>query len=81
MSLRSIALTPRMGSEVVIDSGSLIAGTHAADIRALLDQRGVLLFRGLHPDDDQLRAISRTLGELRIGGSKRGADIIRYDKG
>lgn len=74
MSLSTVPLTPRMGSEVVVDRAALIAGTHARDIRALLDERGVLLFRDIHPGDDELRAIARTLGDLRIGGAKRGAD-------
>jgi alpha-ketoglutarate-dependent taurine dioxygenase len=34
----------------------------------------VLLFRDLHPSDEELRAIARTLGDLRLGTSKRGAD-------
>jgi len=63
-----------MGSEVKIAKADLLSGAFAKDIRALLDQRGVLLFRGLAPDDNELRAIARSLGDLRIGASKRGAD-------
>jgi alpha-ketoglutarate-dependent taurine dioxygenase len=74
MALQTVDLAPRMGTQVIIGIDDLVAGTYANEIRAVLDQRGVLLFRGLHPDDQQLRAISRTLGELRLGGSKRGAD-------
>ena len=74
MTLTSVDLSPRMGSEVKIGKAELVSGAHAKEIRALLDQRGVLLFRGLAPDDNELRAIARTLGDLRIGGSKRGAD-------
>jgi alpha-ketoglutarate-dependent taurine dioxygenase len=74
MALQTINLSPRMGTEVKIELDELVGGTRSGEIRALLDERGVLLFRGLHPDDHQLRAISRTLGDLRIGGSKRGAD-------
>jgi alpha-ketoglutarate-dependent taurine dioxygenase len=74
MTLTSVDLSPRMGSEVMIGKAELVSGAHAREIRALLDQRGVLLFRGLAPDDNELRAIARTLGDLRIGGSKRGAD-------
>ena len=74
MALETVALSPRMGSQVMIDKADLLSGAYAKEIRALLDQRGVLLFRGLAPDDDELRAIARTLGDLRIGASKRGAD-------
>ena len=74
MALTSVDLSPRMGSEVKIAKADLLSGAFAKDIRALLDQRGVLLFRGLAPDDNELRAIARSLGDLRIGASKRGAD-------
>jgi alpha-ketoglutarate-dependent taurine dioxygenase len=67
-------LSPRMGAQVTIGKDELVGGTRAREIRALLDRRGVLLFRGLAPDDRELRAIARTLGDLRIGGAKRGAD-------
>jgi len=63
-----------MGSEVKIGKAELVSGQYAGEIRALLDERGVLLFRGLAPDDNELRTIARTLGDLRIGASKRGAD-------
>jgi alpha-ketoglutarate-dependent taurine dioxygenase len=60
-------LTPRIGSEVVTDAATLLAGTHAAAIRELLVQRGVLVMRGIDFDDDQQRAFTLTMGELRIG--------------
>lgn len=74
MALETVALSPRMGSRVTISKADLLSGAYAGEIRALLDERGVLLFRGVAPDDDELRAIARTLGDLRIGASKRGAD-------
>jgi len=63
-----------MGSEVKIDKAGLLGGAHAKELRVLLDARGVLLFRDIFPSDEELRAIARTLGDLRIGKSKRGAD-------
>ena len=74
MALTSINMSPRMGSEITISKAELVSGEHAGELRQLLDQRGVLLFRGLAPDDDELRTIARTLGDLRIGAAKRGAD-------
>ena len=74
MALETVALSPRMGSQVIIGKADLLGGAYAKEIRAILDERGVLLFRGLAPNDDELRAIARTLGDLRIGASKRGAD-------
>lgn len=74
MALTSIALTPRIGSEVRLDKAALLAGDHAADIRELLVSRGALVFRGLHLNDEELRTVARSLGDLRIGSAKRGAD-------
>ncbi|MBW8752737.1 MAG: TauD/TfdA family dioxygenase, partial [Sphingomonadales bacterium] len=81
MTLSSVELSPRMGSQVNIDKAALVSGIHAQEIRALLDRRGVLLFRGIAPDDNELRAIARTLGDLRIGGVKRGADGVTLTEG
>ncbi len=81
MALTSEKLSERMGSQVHIDKADLLSGVHAAELRALLDQRGVLLFRDIHPDDQELRTIARTLGELRIGASKRGADGRTLNEG
>jgi alpha-ketoglutarate-dependent taurine dioxygenase len=81
LALTSVELSPRMGSMVEIAKPELISGDHAAEIRALLDQRGILLFRGVHPSDGELRAIARTLGDLRLGESKRGADGVTLKEG
>jgi alpha-ketoglutarate-dependent taurine dioxygenase len=81
MALNAVDLSPRMGSKVEISKADLLSGAYAADIRALLDQRGVLLFRGIHPSDADLRAIARTLGDLRLGESKRAADGVTLKEG
>jgi alpha-ketoglutarate-dependent taurine dioxygenase len=81
VALTSVDLSPRMGSQVTITKADLLSGAHAREIRELLDRRGVLLFRGVAPDDEELRAIARTLGDLRIGGSKRGADGKTLNEG
>ncbi len=81
MELTSTDLSPRMGSQVNVTKADLLGGAHAKAIRALLDQRGILLFRGIHPSDEELRTIARTLGDLRIGESKRGADGATLKEG
>jgi alpha-ketoglutarate-dependent taurine dioxygenase len=81
VALTSTDLSPRMGSQVTIAKADLLSGAHAKAIRELLDQRGVLLFRGVAPDDEELRTIARTLGDVRLGGSKRGADGKTLNEG
>jgi alpha-ketoglutarate-dependent taurine dioxygenase len=65
MKLATTDLTPHIGTEIKIDKATLLSGTHAADIRRLLEQRGVLLFRGIQIDDAQQLAFAATLGSLR----------------
>jgi alpha-ketoglutarate-dependent taurine dioxygenase len=74
MALTSVDLTPRIGSEVKLDKAALLGGAHAGEIRELLVARGALVFRGLGLDDEELRTAARSLGDLRIGSAKRGAD-------
>ena len=81
MALTSADLSPRMGSQVHLTKAGLLSGEHAREIRNLLDQRGVLLFRGVAPSDEELRTIARTLGDLRVGASKRGADGKTLNEG
>lgn len=81
MTLTTVDLTPRMGSEVRISKVDLLNGAHAPEIRRLLDLRGVLLFRGIAPSDQELRTIARTLGDLRLGTVKRGADGRTLNEG
>ena len=65
--LKTIALSPRIGSEVAIDAETLLAGTHADEIRALLVERGALVMRGLDLSDDDLRTFTGTIGTVRQG--------------
>lgn len=64
MPLRTTDLKPSIGARVDIDRGELLAGTHAAEIMALLDQRSVLVFPGIGFDDEEQLAFARTLGKL-----------------
>jgi alpha-ketoglutarate-dependent taurine dioxygenase len=81
MALSSVDLSPRMGSQVHIAKTDLLSGACAGKIRALLDRRGVLLFRAIAPSDEELRIIARTLGDLRLGATKRGADGKTLNEG
>jgi alpha-ketoglutarate-dependent taurine dioxygenase len=55
-------LTPLIGTAVRTDAGTLLSGTVAKQIRALLEQRGVLVFPKIDLDDERQNAFTRTLG-------------------
>lgn len=74
MALEAIDLTPRIGSEIRIGKEALLSGAHRDEIRKLLVDRGAIVMRGLHLNDEELRTVARSLGDLRLGGSKRGSD-------
>jgi alpha-ketoglutarate-dependent taurine dioxygenase len=64
MPLKTTELSPRIGSRVEIDLPPLLDGTAAAEIRSLLEARGMLLIRGLEIDDAEQLAFTRTLGPV-----------------
>jgi alpha-ketoglutarate-dependent taurine dioxygenase len=71
-------LTPRIGSEIETDVATLLGGVAAGEIRALLEQRGVLVARDLAIADKDLLAIAQTLGTVRLGTvAKEGVDGIK----
>lgn len=74
MALATEDLKPTIGSELKCSKSALLSGEHASEIRDLLVRRGVLLIRGEGFDDDELRTVARTLGDLRLGSARRGAD-------
>jgi alpha-ketoglutarate-dependent taurine dioxygenase len=55
-------ITPRIGTEIHADKQTLLGGDHAAAIRELLEQRGVLVFPKLGFTDDEQIAFTETLG-------------------
>jgi alpha-ketoglutarate-dependent taurine dioxygenase len=79
MTLTSTQVTPRIGSELEIDRVTLLGGGASADIRALLEERGVLIVRGLGLTDDELVAAAKTLGHVRLGSAvaEGGVDGIK----
>lgn len=72
-------LTPRIGSELTIGLDALVSGQAAATIRAILEQRGVVFFRGLTISDEQQVAIARTLGDLVANEGDDGIYKISLD--
>jgi alpha-ketoglutarate-dependent taurine dioxygenase len=81
MTLEIINLTPRVGSEIRTDVATLLGGSEAANIRKILEERGVVLFRGLAIGDEQQVAIARTLGNIVASEGEDGIYKISLDKG
>lgn len=55
-------IKPDIGAEVLMDKAALLSGEHAAEIRELLEARGILLFRQVHFTDEEQIAFTKTLG-------------------
>ncbi len=62
MSLITKNLTPRIATEIRADKETLVSGAHAAEIRELLEQRGVLVFPQIHFTDEEQISFTQTLG-------------------
>lgn len=65
MALKTIDLTPKTGTEIIADIPTLLSGEHAVEIVELLEQRGMLVVREIHMDNDQQAAFSMTLGGVQ----------------
>lgn len=75
-----VELNPRIGSELRTDVETLVSGREAGRIREILEQRGVVFFRGLRISDEQQVAIARTLGGLVQNEGESGIYKISLDK-
>jgi len=62
--LKAKDLKPLIGSAVHLSKSDLLSGEYGADIRELLEQRGVLLFPQLGLGDDEQIQFTKTLGEV-----------------
>jgi alpha-ketoglutarate-dependent taurine dioxygenase len=58
-------IKPLIGSELRADPADLLSGIHAAEIRKLLVDRGVVVLRDLDITLDEQRAITDTIGPVR----------------
>jgi alpha-ketoglutarate-dependent taurine dioxygenase len=70
MALETRELTPRIGTEVSATKDQLLRGELREEIRELLEQRGVLLFRELNLTDEEQYEFAKTLGEVIDQGYK-----------
>ena len=64
MNFDTVDLTPRIGTEIKASKQDLLKGGLAEEIRELLEQRGVLLFRELGMSDEEQLAFAKTLGGI-----------------
>jgi alpha-ketoglutarate-dependent taurine dioxygenase len=72
MTLKTVDLTQHIGTQILADKAALLDGSLAGEIRTLLEQRGVLLFRGYDMTDEEQIAFGKTLGKPR---HEHGTDI------
>ena len=78
--LEIVDCTPLIGSEIRTDLDTLLSGSEAENIRATLEQRGVVYFRGLQISDEQQVAIARTLGDIVQNEGEGGIYKISLDE-
>jgi alpha-ketoglutarate-dependent taurine dioxygenase len=78
--LEVVDLTPTIGSEIRTDLDTLLSGREASTIREVLEQRGVVFFRGLHIGDEHQVAIAKTLGTLVANEGQGGINKISLDE-
>lgn len=70
MSFEAVKLTETIGSEVRADVAALLDPAVAVELRKLLVERGVLVFKELDISDQDQVALGRLLGNLREEGEK-----------
>jgi len=63
-ALRHDPLRPKIGSRVLNGKAELLAGNLGREIRALLEERGVLVFKQINFTDEEQVAFTKTLGEF-----------------
>lgn len=68
-------IKPEIGSEILTDKAALLSGVHAAELRDLLERRGVLVFPQVHFTDEEQIAFTKTLG--RFATEMRGEEIYK----
>jgi alpha-ketoglutarate-dependent taurine dioxygenase len=74
MTFTTIDLTPHIGTRIETELDALLDGSIAGELRALLERRGVLLFRGIDMTDEQQLRFAQTLGMPR---NEHGTDITK----
>jgi alpha-ketoglutarate-dependent taurine dioxygenase len=68
-------IKPKIGSRILAGKEALLSGDYTAEIRELLEQRGVLVFPEIHFNDEEQIAFTSTLG--KFARELRGEDIYK----
>ncbi|MDG2005443.1 MAG: TauD/TfdA family dioxygenase [Novosphingobium sp.] len=80
MSLKVTDMSPSIGSEVGLGREALLAGTHTAQIRELLEKRGVLVFHDINFSDEEMKDFALTLGAIQDGSTyENGIFKVTFD--
>jgi alpha-ketoglutarate-dependent taurine dioxygenase len=77
--LPKVDLRPRIATEVKLDAETLASGKHAMELRQLLEQRGVLIFKKVFLSNEQQIAFAKSLGIVVEQGDK-GIQPLSMDK-
>jgi alpha-ketoglutarate-dependent taurine dioxygenase len=64
------SIRARIGVEIMSDTETLLSGGHADEIRALLDQHGVVVFPNINLADEQQLIFAKSLGGVIEQGEK-----------
>jgi alpha-ketoglutarate-dependent taurine dioxygenase len=80
MRFEVVNLKDRIGSEIRTDVASLLTPEVAAQVRRLLVERGVLVFKALQLGDQQQVDLARLMGTVREEGEK-GIFKVTLDRG
>ncbi|WP_321390594.1 TauD/TfdA family dioxygenase [Emcibacter sp.] len=73
-TLKTRDIKPKIASEILASKEELLSGVHAAEIRELLEQRGVLVFPKIDFNDEEHLQFTRTLGTA--GKERSGEEVF-----
>ncbi len=73
-ALKARDIKPKIGAEIHADKATLLSGKYAAEIRDLLEQRGVLVFPKINFTDEEQLQFTRTFGN--VGRERSGEEVF-----
>jgi alpha-ketoglutarate-dependent taurine dioxygenase len=74
VGLETINLTPCVGTEIRSDARTLLSGAVSGEVRAVLEKRGVVIFRDVNFSDIDMVAFAKSLGNVRMGRGGEDSD-------